>query len=196
MFTFTESIMKYAMLFTFCLAAHVAAQEPKPFPEIIDAKKAFDKEKVELDHRYGEEITKARARYVERLTDIRIKAVTAGNVDLAQDALFRAREVEKELRAFQPPERAPEVLEPPMKPARFEIIAARWGAHDGWLDATEKLKSAVVNNRLVLPKNTHDSLVVMVGNPSKLPKNLVIVYWLNGKIVTRIFTEQMTVSIP
>ena len=184
--------MKKALLLLVCSAGLVAAQEPKPFPEIIDAKKAFDKEKVELDHRYGEEITKARARYVERLTDIRIKAVTAGNVDLAQDALFRAREVEKELRAFQPPEAA----DPPAKPApptKFAIIAARWGAEDRWDDVTAALRSKVAADRLVIAKvenaGFHDP------NFGKM-KTLVIVYSVQGKINVQTFFYSSRVVLP
>lgn len=101
--------MKYSLLIALCAAALVQAQEPKTFPEIIDAKKAFDKDKMELDVRYADEITKARARYLDLLNGVRVKAVAAGNVDLAQDALFRAREVEKDVLRFAPPDDPPAV---------------------------------------------------------------------------------------
>jgi len=116
------------LMLSWAFLGAVSAQpsEPAPFPEIAAAKAAFAKEKETLDHTYRADLTKLRARYIERLTAIRIDAVTKGNVELAQDALFRAKEVEKELLVLNPPEAAPEPPSPKGRIVAKELVGKRF----------------------------------------------------------------------
>lgn len=179
------------------LASFVAAADPKQPPAkpsavaAKDALLAYDKAKLLLDHAYAGDLTKLRAKLVWALQEARKAAILADDLDEAQRMMALIRSVEMDIAKLSPPEEAPPAPEPEVKPnkaVRFEILYARYGTHDNWLDVAAVLRTKVVNGRLLL--NNVDDMGALVGDPKVGQwKYLVVTYAVNGNVKMTLFNR-------
>lgn len=172
----------------------LTAQEPRPpvgkaAKDAKEALLAYDKAKTALDMVYAGDLTKLRAKLVWSLQEARKVAIVSDDLDEAQRLMAMTRSVEADIAKLNPPEEAPPPPEPEVKPnkaVRFEILYAKYGGQDAWVDATAALRTKVVNGRLFLAKI--DDMNALVGDPKVGQwKYLAVTYAVNGNVKMAVF---------
>lgn len=186
--------MRY-VLPAFCLAALLAnAQDFTSIPfksaAAQDAIKAFERDRHELQSVYAAELVKVRVRLLERLQEARKAALTANDLDEAQAIVAAIKQTEGTagLKIEAPADPVP------VQGVRFEMLQARWGAGDAWVDATREVRAYMGANR---PPQTAEALLKAARDPKPgAMKSLVVVYAINGRVNVTIYPQAQRVTTP
>lgn len=156
------------------------------------AKAQYDRDVSDLHGAYRSHLKKVHEKYADELAKVRKIALEANDLDEAQRVVATAKQVEAAIKKTETAEIPPAPVPPP-KMARFEIIAARWGAQDGWADVTKLVSGKIKNGRLVIAEPEKAGL----GDPKNGAfKSLVVVYSLNGVVLVDAFAHNQRVSLP
>ena len=127
---------------------------------------------------------------IDDLNPARADAIGVGDLDEALAIALKIKEAEKLMEQDQVV-----AVKTPEKPTatRFEIVAARWGAQDRWIDVTKDVVSRVKTGRLSINAGVGGAW----GDPKfGVVKSFIVVYWHNNQIKVATYGDGQHVALP